>query len=271
MSSWHLLDDDLGRYIAGTAPPPLLWSVEAHLLACGPCRERLATSYSGTRDSWQRLDVALDEPRAGRVEALLVRLGVSDVTARLLAATWVLRASWLAAVVVTLALVAAITQLSPMFVAPLPFLAIAPLVPVAGVAATFHRGVDPTGEIAVVAPASTFRLAALRSVAVAATSTVVTALAALALPRFGAAALAWLVPSWVLTALCLTLLRRLTPVWAAATVGAGWLLVLALISRPETGTSALFGAAGQLVVAGLGVLAVAVLVRGRADIERVGR
>src|SRR5690348_5527112 len=117
MSSWHLLDDDLGRYIAGTAPPPLLWSVEAHLLACGACRERLATSYSGTRDSWQRLDVALDEPRAGRVEALLVRLGVSDVTARLLAATWVLRASWLAAVVVTLALVAAITQLSPMFVA----------------------------------------------------------------------------------------------------------------------------------------------------------
>ena len=277
MTAWHLLDEDLDRYVTGTAPPPLVWSVEAHLLACAACRAGLAASYPGTSshpatsDSWQRLDIALDEPRLGRVEALLVRLGVSDVTARLLAATWVLRTSWFAAVVVTLALVAAVTQLSPMFVAPLPFLAVAPLVPVAGVAATFHRGVDPTRDIAVVAPISTFRLAVLRSVAVAATSTVVISLATLALPRFGAAALAWLVPAWALTALCLTLLRRLTPIWAAATVGVGWLLVLALISQPRTGTSALFGAAGQLVVAGLGLLAAAVFVLSRTDMERVGR
>jgi MFS family permease len=273
MTDWHLLEEDLRGYASGHLDPPLLWSVEAHVLDCATCRERLSMAYetsgaAGHRDrGWRRLDVAIDDPAVGPVESLLIRCGVPESTARLLTATPLIRASWLVAVAVTLLVVAAITSLSTVWSAPLPFLVAAPLAPLAGVAVAFRRGLDPTHEIATVAPISMFRLVLLRVIAVLITSTVVTAVASLALPRFGAAALAWLAPAWALTTLCLYLLQRVGPAVAAGAVAAAWLIAVAITSSPSTGTSAMFSTSGQLTVVALGIGAIIAVIGSRRQFD----
>ena len=94
--------------------------------------------------------------RAGRattrlLESLLVRIGVADHTARLLAATPVLRRSWLAAVALVL-LMAVVATDAGRAASPTLFLALAPLLPLAGVALSYGPVLDPTYEMAVVSP-----------------------------------------------------------------------------------------------------------------------
>ena len=62
------------------------------------------------------------------------------------------------------------------------FLVVAPLIPVAGVAAAFGPGLDPTWEITVAAPGGGFRLLLLRAAAVFATTFAMASVASLALP-----------------------------------------------------------------------------------------
>lgn len=207
-----------GRYAAQARGPPALWSADAHLAACVDCRARLAATVGPqlVDRGWARLDAELDAPVPGPIERLLVRVGVPDHTARLLAATPTLRLSWLLAVVATLALTAMLAHLAE----PIVFLATAPLLPVAGVALSFGHEVDPTYEISLVAPMHTFRLVLLRCVAVLATTTGLSTAASLALPDLGMAALGWFLPSLALTVVSIALSPRLGPV-AAATARSG--------------------------------------------------
>src|SRR4051812_16737152 len=127
---WHVTDDDLRVYAAGTCAPPLLWSVESHLVACPGCRDRLTAAAGRAEprrldDGWAALDAALDAPAPGPVQRVLGRAGVPEHTAVLLAATPALRLSWLGAVTLTLVF----TALLAFLVAPLVFLAAAPLLP----------------------------------------------------------------------------------------------------------------------------------------------
>src|SRR5206468_10612326 len=111
------------------------YSLEAHLLACAECRMLLSplTDRNAIERMWMDIEEAVDAPRPGPVERVLLRLGLPDHVARLLAATPPLRLSWLGAVAVALvfALLAAHGGHAGLVV----FLAMAPLVPVAGVAA----------------------------------------------------------------------------------------------------------------------------------------
>jgi hypothetical protein len=91
-------------------------------------------------------------------ERLLVRLGVADHTARLLAATPALRGSWLLAVAVTLAFAVLAAWARPGPDAILAFLCVAPLLPLAGIAVAYGPGIDPTYEIGLAAPLRSFRL-----------------------------------------------------------------------------------------------------------------
>ena len=99
---------------------------------------------------WERLDAELDAPRPGFLESLLVRIGVADHTARLLAATPVLRRSWLGAVVAVLAITVSSPTPPGRAESPAMFLALAPLLPLAGVALSYGPALDPTYEMAVV-------------------------------------------------------------------------------------------------------------------------
>jgi hypothetical protein len=251
VENWHIKDQDLFAYAEGSAQPPWLWSTEAHLAACPQCRGRLteradpATVGAG----WQRLDAELHAPRPGPIEALLVRLGLPEPTARLLACTPALRRSWLAAVGFTLVVAIAAAHLARSMTVPIPLLAISPLLPLIGVAISFGPRVDPSHELAVVAPLHTFRLLLLRCAAVLAATTVLTGAAALALPEYGPVALGWLAPSLTLTLLSLALTPRLGPIRAAFAVGLGWAALLAGTVHIRTGESVLFSAPGQVALA----------------------
>ena len=244
---WHVADDDLRVYADGAAQPPWLWSTEAHLAACPRCRQRLAEHVDPVvvRAGWARLDAELDAPRPGPVEALLVRLGLPAHTARLLACTPALRRSWLTAVGLTLVVATGAAHLARSMTVPIPLLAIAPLLPLIGVAISFGPRADPSHELAVVAPLHTFRLLLLRCAAVLSATTALTGGASLAVPEYGPVALGWLAPSLALTLLSLALTPRFGPLAAAFAVGLGWLALLVATVRISTGESVLFTAPGQ--------------------------
>ncbi|WP_433200337.1 zf-HC2 domain-containing protein [Dactylosporangium sp. CS-047395] len=244
--AWHLPDDDLHHYADGRCAPPLLWSVESHLLACPGCRDRLtaATGPALLDDGWAALDAALDAPVPGPVERVLRRAGVPEATARLLAATPALRMSWLAAIALTLTL----TVLFAWAAAPLLFLAAAPLLPLVSVAASFGPGIDPTYELGLVAPIGALRLLLLRVAAVVAVNTVLCTAACLTLPDLSLAAAGWFLPSLALTVLALLLATRLGMIPAAIAVGCGWaVLVAATVSAPFTPAGQLTSAAAAAV------------------------
>lgn len=270
MSTWHVAEEDLRSYAQGELTAPLLWSADTHLAACAECRAVLAeVSDPVVLDAgWERLDAELDAPRPGLLESLLMRLGVADHIARLLAATPVLRASWLASVVFLLltTVLAVRTADSPTL-----FLALAPLLPLAGVALSYGPALDPTYEMAVVAPMHGFRLMMIRTVAVLVAGLGLNGLATLALPGYGLRALAWLLPALALTMTGLALTARLGPVLAPSLVGGSWVavLVIAEAQRAAAGDPlAPFTAAGQGVAAAVAALAAGLLflLRDRFDL-----
>jgi len=274
-TSWHVPEEDLRAYAQGELAPPRLWSADTHLIACARCRETLAavSDPAALAAGWERLDAELDAPRPSLVESLLVRLGVADHTARLLAATPILRASWLGAVVAVLVMTVVAADSMRIAGSPILFLALAPLLPLAGVALSYGPALDPTYEMALVSPTHGFRLLMIRTVAVLTVGLGLNGLATLALPSYGLRALAWLLPALALTGTGLALASRLGPVLAPSLVGGAWVALLVVAratSEPDT-TLAPFTAAGQGVAGAVAALTTGLLylVRDRFDGSRL--
>lgn len=261
--TWHVPEEDLQAYVRGELAAPRLWSADTHLASCARCRAALAeVSDPVALDAgWERLDAELDAPRPGLVEALLVRIGVADHTARLLTATPVLRASWLGAVAVVLLMTVLASYSMRTSATPTLFLALAPLLPLAGVALSFGPALDPTYEMTAVTPTHGFRLLMIRTVAVLTVGLGLNGLATLALPSYGLHALAWLLPALALTGTGLALTARLGPVLAPSLVGGAWVALLAAAhARTASGaTLAPFTATGQTVAAAVAALAAGLL------------
>ncbi|AXK36074.1 zf-HC2 domain-containing protein [Streptomyces armeniacus] len=266
--TWHVPENDLRAYADGELAPPRLWSADTHLQGCGDCRTALGAYVdpAGLDAGWARLDAELDAPRPARSEALLVRAGVPDHTARLLAATPLLRRSWLLSVLVILALGVVVGRTAT----PLLLLATAPLLPLTGMVLSFGPGLDPMYEVSVAAPMHTFRLVLVRGAAVLATTVPAAVLASLGMPSFAVVTAGWLLPALGLTALGLALMPRLGPVAAPALAGGGWVAVLLLSRLVAQGAPFPFTAAGQLATgaAALGATAALVAVRDRFDSAR---
>jgi len=168
-------------------------------------------------------------------ERALTRVGVPEHTARLIAATATLRVSSVLAAAVALGFSVLAARAGPRGV--VMFLALAPMLPLAGVAATFGPGVDPTYEIARAAPTRAFRLLLVRGTAVLAVTLVVSGVAALTLPQLDWTASAWLLPSLALTVASLALATFVPPIQAAVAVA--WLWVTCLIVTTTFSHSAL--------------------------------
>jgi len=255
----------LRAYAAGD---PVDGNVDAHLLACPRCRADLAALVSPARmaASWEAIADRLDAPAVTPVERLLTRLGMHESSARLVAATPALQVSWTLAVAVVVAFAALVARVGPQD--PLPFLTIAPLPPLLGIATAYGPRVDPTHEIGLAAPVASFRLFLLRAAAVLAASTGIGAVAGLA-----SLGLAWTAVGWLLPALALVLLTLLAssvvaPVRAAAVVGGGWVAAVLALGRIAEDPLVVFGPAGQVALALVAAAAGAALVTRRAAFDQ---
>jgi class 3 adenylate cyclase len=184
-----------------------------------------------------------DEARHGSVEALLVRGGIPDHVARLLAATPSLRVSWFGATVVALgfSILAAYGKQDPLM-----FLMVAPLLPLAGVAAAFGPHVDPTYEIGLSCPVRTSRLLLIRATAVLVATSILAGLASLALPRLDWTATAWVLPSLGLTIAALALATVMRPLWAVGTVASLWVSAVVASEIASSVPDAAFRGPGQV-------------------------
>lgn len=251
-AAWHVNEDLLSGYAAGTIESVDAWSTEAHLTACAQCRSALSAHVDAGRLARNRsvLLVRAAIPD-GRLLRLARRCGVPDHVPRLLAATPSLRLSWLlsvAGVLVTVAGEAAAVRYGwiagpgpagpagyqgPMIL--VPFLLAAPLLVLAGVATAFLPAFDPASQLAVAAPFSGFTLLLVRAVCALAAALIPVLAGALVLPGPGWLPAALLLPSLALCAFALAAATVVGPRAAAATAGALWALpalVLAVTHLP---------------------------------------
>ena len=258
---WHADSEVLRCYATGRLGAVEAASVEAHLTACPSCRAELRPAVDRDRlDAiFAGISYCLDSPGRGRIERFLRMLRVRPDTARLLAATPLMGASWIGSVVLVLGfgVAAAVTDSNASV-----FLVIAPLAPVAGVAVAFSRTAEPALQVVKAAPYSLFRLLMIRSLAV----IITTGVGALVVSPFVQGApvsvAAWLLPALALTSLTIAASGHLDSRIAAAGVVGGW-VVAVLVARADTGVVALFRAPSQAACAGLVVVALLVAWRGR--------
>lgn len=251
--TWHADDETLASWAAGTAAPVLAASVEAHLLRCEECRRRTSTLSRGTTAAdgvrrWEALADEIDRPRS----APLMRLGL---------ATPDLRAAWLAALLLLLALPAAMG----LFGDRLPLMsALAPVAPLAAVALAYRRSSDPAGELALAAPTAGLRLVAARAVLVALSAVPIGVGGALLADLPAQVAVGWLLPGAALAALVvLAGTTRTDPAVVAAALGSLWAVVVlspsaarrvpadvvgALVASPPVQLTALALAAGAVAL-----------------------
>jgi hypothetical protein len=243
----HAGKELLARYAAGAVEPVVAWSVEAHLTACARCRSAVSVDVDAARLARNRsavlVRVAIPD---GRVRGLLRRCGIPDYLLRLLAATPSLRRSWLLSVVGVLAVVAGeaaaagygrVPGRGPGAVAGLPdpvvltpFLLVAPLLVLAGVAVAFLPMFDPAHRLAAAAPFSGLKLLLVRTVCALVAALVPAAAAAVLLPGPGWLPVALLLPSLGLCAFALAAATVIGPRAAAVTAGAMWALPALLVA-----------------------------------------
>ena len=269
--TWHAGTAELARYAAGAVDDATASSVEAHLVSCGQCRDRVATHVEPLRLErlWAGVVDAVDRPRTSWPERALIRLGVSDHTARVLAATPSLQLSWVASVAVALMFsVLAAHEGSEGLVL---FLTVAPLVPLAGVAAAFGPELDRSQEITAATPMAGWRLLMLRGCAVFSVTVALAGLAALALPEMRWTSAAWLLPALGLSLAALGLSTFMSVERAAGAVAVTWVTVVLAASYGERNGLAAFGATAQACFLFVIAVAAVVVVRQRDALEMRSR
>jgi hypothetical protein len=250
-ADWHASPDMLAAYAASEAAAhaggAAAWSVEAHLGQCPRCRSALAAHADAERLARNRsaLLVRAATGEQGRARRVLRRCGLPDHVLRLLAATPSLRLSWLLSVIGVLAVVVGEATAARYGWIPGashgpvhavgpgpgagypgqglgPFLLVAPLLVLAGVAAAFWPALNPASRLEVAAPCSGFTLLLVRAVAALAAALVPVVAAAFLLPGPGWLPVALLLPSLALCAVALAAATVVDPRAAAAMAGALW-------------------------------------------------
>ncbi len=232
MTDWHASDEALLSWVDGTAGPLTGASVEQHVGRCERCRGVVASLVPAddVPGSWESIleAVELEPPSLG--VRLMTRVGVGPADRAVVDTAPMLRIGWVVGVCVVLGF-AVVASLLVDDGGLAPFLALAPLVPVAGVAVAYGPSADPSYEAVLVAPYPMSRLVLLRTVAVLATSLPLLVLGGLLLPFSSTAAVAWLVPAAGCTVVVLAASSWVDPEYAAVVTGLGWVVAVAWASR----------------------------------------
>ncbi|MEU1518091.1 zf-HC2 domain-containing protein [Streptomyces sp. NPDC005811] len=290
---WHVSGDLAARYADGTLPEADAWSLESHVERCGACAARVSEAVrrlpapalvlaevreAVLKDPVRDVPEPLPTPPAPRA-----RLWSAFLARALWTAGPAVRGGWLPAVLLValgalgLAYGADVEGVRPLL------LALAPVVPVAGVAVSYGRYADPLHEIAAATPSGGLRLALTRTAAVLGVSVPLLTVTGLLLPASGApGAAAWLLPGLALTLASLALSGYVGCRTATAVTGGGWLAaVLAPVLTSPGGTPVtrlaeqlsrcLDGASAQGAWATAAVLCAAVLAARRGAYDGLDR
>jgi hypothetical protein len=231
-TDWHADAEALRGLVDGSIGPVLAASLESHVMRCPDCRKQLNTlAYTDPlEETWTAIRESVQAPPPGLVERALRRCGVSEESGRLLAAVPAMRAGWLLGVATVLAF-AGIAALFSHDVGISLFLLVAPLTPVAGVAAAFGGDADPTHEIVTTTPYSAGRLLLLRTLAVLATCSPIAMVVGFALPGPAWLTVAWLSPAVAGIGVTLALALVLGLNNAGAAVGLVWAMATLAVSK----------------------------------------
>jgi hypothetical protein len=270
----HVSEDVLSAYVGGSVDEVLAWSVEAHVTACPACRLALSAYVDPDRLARNR-SVLLVRTATGEhhpARRVLSHVGVPDHLVALTAATPSLRRSWLLSVLGVLALVTGESVLvhnlssSPLVVGRpgwgvlTPFLLVAPLTVLAGVAAAFLPVLDPTHQLAAAAPFSGLGLLLVRSLSALVAALVPVVALAFVVPGPAWLPAALLLPCFALCFLALAAVTVIGPMPAALLAGAMWVLSVAVLGVWHSVTAVVQWQAqaswGAALVAALIVLAV---------------
>jgi hypothetical protein len=267
--SWHVDAATMDRYQAGAVDRVTGASVEAHVTGCADCRQLVEADPARLQRWWEGTAVAVMPGRPGMVERGLARLGVPGHLARLVAVSPVMRASFLLATAIVTAFAALASASDPDGRTYMVFVAVAPLVPVAGVGFAYGRLVDPAHELTMSSPIDALRLLLIRAATVLAVSLVAGLVAWPFVPVPSTLGLsAWLAPALALTLVTLALASRLPVGTAAAVVAAAWVLLMASSAVADLDV---FVPAGQAAWAALATLAAAAVAVRRHHYGREGR
>ncbi len=218
--------------------------------------------------NWSAISAELDAPKASMAERLLGRLRVPGHIARLVVATPALRRAWYLAI--GIAVLIGLGSARPdnpasVFV----LLAIAPALPVLGVAMAYGRSADPMYEAQVATPMPGLRLVAIRTVTVLVVAILAVGVPALLASTTRSMAFAWLLPALALTSASLALMTWFPPRRATAIVAVIWFVGVVVARRVGPDELAAFGAFGQLGAAMVTAIGVAVIGARRSSFDRM--
>ncbi|MFE9397200.1 zf-HC2 domain-containing protein [Streptomyces flavidovirens] len=295
------MDDALAaRYAAGTVAETDAWSLEKHVEVCGRCAQRVSAAVrAGTAGpalaSIREAVLATATPAAPPASAApsptrptrLTRptrpagpagparptRPARSVGGRFGRVVWAagpaLRGAWVVAVVLVAAGAVGLAYGAGFHGARPLLLALAPLLPLAGVAVSYGRHADPMYEISASTPSGGLRLLLIRTAAVlgvslplltaagaalptttatTATTTTTAAIATATTTHGAPGAAAWLLPGLALTLGALALGSYVGCRTAAAVVGSAWGLAVALPALTSPGRSAAVWLTGDLAL-----------------------
>ena len=229
---WHAGPELLSAYIDGELDALTGASVEQHVKRCETCRTAVGALLGPqlVDRTWASILDAVARPALPHVLRLARRCGLSEPTAVLLSAAASLRTAWLVGAFLSLSFATFAAHASD-GTALAPFLLVAPLAPVLGVAAAYGPRHDPLESLLATAPYGRTRLILLRTIAVLLSVLPVTALLGLTVPGPPWLAAAWLGPALALVPVLLALAGFVGPRAAAGLVTVGWTSVVLASTR----------------------------------------
>lgn len=265
--TWHADAVILDRYVRGDLGDVAAASVEAHVTGCEHCLSlAVQRADSGAVGRIKAgLDEQLDAPPVGWTQRVMDRVGVNDRDARLVAGALSLQTSWCAASLLVICFALATAALGPNGTSLAIFLAVAPLVPLASIAAAFGPRVDPTFELTQASPMPAVRVVLVRALSVLALT--VPLLVAFSLPFGQPRAFGWLLPALALVTATLAAGTFVPLTTAAAGLAGLWVVgvAIAVSTAPRLTAEALarnivvLRWSGQLTCAAVAAISLAML------------
>lgn len=266
MSTWHVDEWVLTAYARQQLAPLQRASVEAHLSACPMCRDGLTRVAAGSAGAvvfeslWDRVQLGVEHSPAARPTRWLRRIGIAEPDTVVVRQIGRQSLQWTIATTMMLVVAALAAALGISDSTQAGFVALAPLLPPLGVAATFRSTPPSTAVLELTSPLSPARLLLWRTAYVIATAIPASVVLGAIIPGDTWLAVAWLLPSAACTAIVLVAATWIDPLVPAVSVSAGWLALVAMWELRDLDAS-MTAPPTQLVALTVAVVAGAVFVR----------